>query len=116
MMVSPFGQAARRPFVVTKPRWKARRTLNATKRARHAEPPDQLTHGFQLGGRLLSMSMASPNAGTVLADLMTYGSGMGITERAVTASQAGRSPRESSDLAMALLRRGKVLHYTEPEA
>ncbi len=43
-------------------------------------------------GRLLGMSMASPNVGTILEDLLTYGNGLDLDERPVTRSEAGRSP------------------------
>lgn len=42
-------------------------------------------------GRLLGMSMASPHVGSVLEDLLTYGSGLDLDERPVTRSEAGRS-------------------------
>ncbi|MFF2806013.1 potassium channel family protein [Streptomyces sp. NPDC058000] len=67
-------------------------------------------------GRLLGVAMASPSAGAVLERLMTYGSGLDLTERPVTKSEAGRSPRECGDLVVAVLRGGRMLDYTEPEA
>ncbi|MFF4603793.1 potassium channel family protein [Streptomyces sp. NPDC001339] len=67
-------------------------------------------------GRLLGMSMASPNASTVLEDLMTHGSGLDLNERPVTKSEAGRSPRECDDLVVAVVRGHRVLDYTHPEA
>ncbi|GGU58933.1 NAD-binding protein of Kef-type K+ transporter [Streptomyces albospinus] len=67
-------------------------------------------------GQLLGMAMTSPSASTVLEELMTYGSGLDLKERAVAKSEAGRSPRECGDLVVAVLRGGRVLDYTEPEA
>ncbi|MFD9207568.1 potassium channel family protein [Streptomyces sioyaensis] len=67
-------------------------------------------------GRLLGMSMASPHVGTILEDLLTYGSGLDLDERPVTRSEAGRSPRELEDLVVAVVRGHRVLHYTDPQA
>ncbi len=67
-------------------------------------------------GRLLGMSMLSPNAGAVMEDLLTYGHGLGIAERPVTRAEAGRSPRDCADLVVAVVRGRRVLNYTEPEA
>ncbi|WP_432141341.1 potassium channel family protein [Streptomyces sp. bgisy084] len=67
-------------------------------------------------GRLLGVAVASPSAGAVLERLMTYGSDLDLTERPVSAAEAGKSPRECSDLVVAVVRGGKVLDYTEPEA
>ncbi|WP_030988024.1 potassium channel family protein [Streptomyces sp. NRRL S-1813] len=67
-------------------------------------------------GRLLGMSMASPNVGTILEDLLTYGNGLDLDERPVTRSEAGRSPRELEDLVVAVVRGHRVLNYTDPQA
>ena len=67
-------------------------------------------------GRLLGMSILSPHAGAVMEDLLTYGSGLDVKERPVTAEEAGRGPRELSELVVAVVRGPRVLNYTEPEA
>ncbi|MFJ8440044.1 potassium channel family protein [Kitasatospora griseola] len=67
-------------------------------------------------GRLLGMSMLSPNAGAVMEDLLTYGNGLDVAERPVTKAEAGQSPRELPDLVVAVVRGRRVLNYTEPEA
>ncbi|GJF28984.1 NAD-binding protein of Kef-type K+ transporter [Kitasatospora sp. NE20-6] len=67
-------------------------------------------------GRLLGMSILSPHAGAVMEDLLTYGSGLDVSERPVTAAEAGRSPRECEDLVVAVVRGRQVLAYTDPEA
>ncbi|MFD7101745.1 potassium channel family protein [Streptomyces celluloflavus] len=77
---------------------------------------DSVITSSSSAGRLLGMSVARPSASTVLEGLMTYGSGLDITERAVTASEVGRSARECADLVVAVLRGGRMLDYTEPEA
>ncbi|MEV4558768.1 NAD-binding protein [Kitasatospora sp. NPDC049285] len=67
-------------------------------------------------GRLLGMSMLSPNAGSVMEDLLTYGNGLDVAERPVTKAEAGRSPRDCADLVVAVVRGRRILNYTEPEA
>ncbi|MFC9328374.1 potassium channel family protein [Kitasatospora sp. NPDC057015] len=67
-------------------------------------------------GRLLGMSMLSPHAGSVMEDLLTYGTGLDVVERPVTRAEAGRSPRECADLVVAVVRGRRVLNYTDPEA
>lgn len=66
-------------------------------------------------GRLLGMSMLSPNAGAVMEDLLTYGHGLDLVERPVTRSEAGRNPRECADLVVAVVRGRRLLNYAEPE-
>ncbi|MBB5119901.1 potassium channel family protein [Streptomyces eurocidicus] len=67
-------------------------------------------------GRLLGMSMMSPNVGTVLEDLLTYGNGLDVVERPVTKREAGNSPRDCADLVVAVVRGHRLLHFTDPEA
>ncbi|WP_377274220.1 potassium channel family protein [Peterkaempfera sp. SMS 1(5)a] len=67
-------------------------------------------------GRLLGMSMLSPNTGAVMEDLLTHGTGMDLGERPVTRAEAGRSPRECPDLVVAVVRGSRLLHYCDPEA
>ncbi|MFF3875041.1 potassium channel family protein [Streptomyces sp. NPDC001978] len=67
-------------------------------------------------GRLLGISVVSPHAADTLEGLMTSGSGLDLVERPVTNAEVGRSPRECSDLVVAVTRRKKVLDYTDPEA
>ncbi|MFF1871256.1 potassium channel family protein [Streptomyces sp. CB03911] len=67
-------------------------------------------------GRLLGMSMLSPHAGSVMEDLLTYGTGLDVVERPVTRAEAGHSPRECADLVVAVVRGRRVLNYTDPEA
>ncbi|MFC5719685.1 potassium channel family protein [Streptomyces gamaensis] len=77
---------------------------------------DTVVTSSSSAGRLLGMSMVSPNVGTVLEDLLTYGIGLDVSERPVTKREAGRSPRECEDLVVAVVRGHRLLHYTDPEA
>ncbi len=65
-------------------------------------------------GRLLGMSTISPYVGAVLEDLLTFGDGLDVVERAVTEGETGRSPRESADLVVAVVRDGRLLHFGTP--
>lgn len=67
-------------------------------------------------GRLLGMSMLSPNAGAVMEDLLTHGHGLDLMERPVTRAEAGHSPRDCADLVVAVLRGRRLLTFAEPEA
>ncbi|MFJ8040094.1 potassium channel family protein [Kitasatospora sp. NPDC096147] len=67
-------------------------------------------------GRLLGMSMLSPNTGAVMEDLLTFGTGLDVLERPVAREEAGRNPRECDDLVVAVVRGRKLLNYNDPEA
>jgi voltage-gated potassium channel len=68
-------------------------------------------------GRMLGLSMISPDVGRVMEDLITYGSGLDLIERPVTKSEAGRSPRElERDLVITVKRGHRLLGYDDPAA
>ncbi|KUL35982.1 Ion channel protein [Streptomyces sp. NRRL F-4489] len=77
---------------------------------------DTVVTSSSSAGRLLGVAMASPSAGAVLERLMTFGSGLDLTERPVVAGEVGRSPRTCGDLVVAVVRGGRLLDYTQPEA
>jgi voltage-gated potassium channel len=60
--------------------------------------------------------MVSPNVGAVVEDLMTYGTGLDVIDRPVTKAETGRSPRECTDLVVAVVRGHRLLHFDDPEA
>lgn len=66
-------------------------------------------------GRMLGLSMLSPNVGRVMDDLITYGSGLDLIERPVAPSEAGRGPREIADLVVSVLRGSRLLDHDDPE-
>ncbi|SEG42943.1 voltage-gated potassium channel [Actinacidiphila yanglinensis] len=66
-------------------------------------------------GRMLGMSMLSPSAGKVMDDLLTYGSGLDLVERAVGPSEVGRTPRELGDLVVAVKREERLLDHDDRE-
>ncbi|MDO0926756.1 potassium channel family protein [Streptomyces sp. TG1A-8] len=65
-------------------------------------------------GRLLGLSMLSPAAGMVMEDLIQQGSGLDIVERPVVRAEAGRTPRETDDLVVSVIRGHRVLGYDDP--
>ncbi|UCM89035.1 potassium channel family protein [Streptomyces marincola] len=67
-------------------------------------------------GRLLGLSMISPNSGAVMDDLIQHGQGLSLRERPVTKAEAGRSPRECEDLVVAVIRGHRRIGFDEPEA
>ncbi|MEO3972712.1 potassium channel family protein [Streptomyces sp. CAU 1734] len=76
---------------------------------------DTVVTSSSSAGRLLGVSMASPHVADTLEDLMTRGSGLNLAERSVGKNEVGRSPRECSDLVVAVVRRKKMLDYDDPE-
>ncbi|MDR3080953.1 MAG: potassium channel family protein [Streptomyces sp.] len=66
-------------------------------------------------GRLLGVSVASPNTAVTVESLMTYGRGLNLVERPVSEDEVGHSPRESVDLVVAVVRGRRLLDYQEPE-
>ncbi|MDQ0942089.1 voltage-gated potassium channel [Streptomyces sp. V1I1] len=77
---------------------------------------DAVVTSSSSAGRLLGLSTIKPYVGTVLEDLMTYGSGLDLSERPVTDEETGRSPRECTDQVVAVVRRREVLGYDHPDA
>lgn len=67
-------------------------------------------------GRLLGLSVLSPNASSVMEDLIQQGTGMRLNERPVTRAEVGRSPRDCDDLVVTVVRGHRLLGYDDPEA
>ncbi len=67
-------------------------------------------------GRLLGLSMMSPNSGAVMEDLIHQGKGLSVRERPVTKAEAGRSPRECEDLVVSVIRGHRLLAFDHPDA
>jgi voltage-gated potassium channel len=77
---------------------------------------DSVITSSAAAGRLLGLSMLSPNASSVMEDLIQQGSGLSLNERPVTKAEAGRSPRECADLVVSVVRGHRLLGYDDPEA
>jgi voltage-gated potassium channel len=75
---------------------------------------DEVITSAGAAGRLLGLSVLSPAAGRVLEDLMHQGSGLDLVERPVTKAEAGRTPRQTDDLVVSIVRGHRVLAYDDP--
>lgn len=75
---------------------------------------DEVVTSAGAAGRLLGLSVLSPSAGLVMEDLIQQGSGLDLVERPVTKAEAGRSPRETDDLVVSVVRGHRVLGYDDP--
>ncbi|MGI5349991.1 potassium channel family protein [Streptomyces sp. CA-250714] len=77
---------------------------------------DQVITSASAAGRLLGLAMLSPNASTVIEDLIQQGTGLDLKERPVTKAEAGRSPRDCADLVVSVVRGHRILAFDDPEA
>jgi voltage-gated potassium channel len=65
-------------------------------------------------GRLLGLSTLSPNLGSVMEDLLTYGEGLEVAERELLVPEVGKQPQQLPDQVIAVIREGRVHRYFEP--
>nr|WP_229856614.1 potassium channel family protein [Nocardioides flavus (ex Wang et al. 2016)] len=65
-------------------------------------------------GRLLGLSSMSPELGSVMEDLMTYGEGLEVAERDLLVSEVGTQPQRLPDQVIAVVRDEKVYRYFDP--
>lgn len=65
-------------------------------------------------GRLLGLSSISPMLGNVLEDLLTYGTGLEVTERDLLLSEVGKQPQSLADQVIAVIRDEKSYRYYDP--
>lgn len=75
---------------------------------------DAVITSASAAGRLLGLSVLSPAAGMVIEDLIQQGSGLDLVERPAVKSEVGRTPRETADLVVSVLRGHRVLGYDDP--
>ncbi|MER5213980.1 potassium channel family protein [Streptomyces sp. NPDC002838] len=75
---------------------------------------DAVITSASAAGRLLGLSVLSPAAGMVMEDLIQQGSGLDIVERPVIKAEVGKSPRETEDLVVSVVRGHRVLGYDDP--
>ena len=65
-------------------------------------------------GRLLGLASMSPQLGSVMEDLMTYGEGLEVAERDLLATEVGKQPQSLPDQVIAVVRDDKVHRYFDP--
>ncbi|GGN03907.1 potassium channel family protein [Streptomyces fuscichromogenes] len=75
---------------------------------------DAVITSASAAGRLLGLSVLSPAAGMVIEDLIQQGSGLDLVERPAVKSEVGKTPRETTDLVVSVLRGHRVLGYDDP--
>jgi voltage-gated potassium channel len=74
---------------------------------------DSVITSAAAAGRLLALSVSSPVAGGIMEDLLVAGEGLEVVEREVTREELGRSPAESADMVLAVIRGGAVSRFTD---
>ncbi|GAB2777786.1 potassium channel family protein [Streptomyces daliensis] len=77
---------------------------------------DSVITSASAAGRLLGLSVLSPNASSVMEDLIQQGTGLSLNERPVTKAEVGRSPRECDDLVVTVVRGHRLLGFDDPAA
>ncbi len=77
---------------------------------------DSVVTSASAAGRLLGLSVLSPNASSVMEDLIQQGSGLSLSERPVTKAEVGLSPRDCKDLIVTVVRGHRLLGYDNPQA
>ena len=65
-------------------------------------------------GRLLGLSTLSPTLGSVMEDLLTYGTGLEVAERELLVPEVGKTPQSLPDQVIAVVRDGTVHRYFDP--
>ncbi|MGI8710918.1 MAG: potassium channel family protein, partial [Acidimicrobiales bacterium] len=75
---------------------------------------DSVITSSEAVGRLLGLSTVSPSLGAVLEDLLTYGDGLEVAERAVLPTEIGQQPQKLLDQVLAVVRDGEMFRYFDP--
>ena len=65
-------------------------------------------------GRLLGLASFSPNLGSVMEDLLTYGEGLEVAQRDLLVTEVGKAPQSLPDQVIAVVRDEKVYRYFDP--
>jgi voltage-gated potassium channel len=69
---------------------------------------DGVVVSSEAAGRLLGVAASKPATGEIFEDLLVQGEGLELSEREVERSEVGLSPREASDLVVAVVREGRT--------
>lgn len=77
---------------------------------------DTVITSASAAGRLLGLSVLSPNAGAVMEDLIHQGSGLDLVERPVIKAEVGKDVRDTGDLVVSVLRGHRLIGYDDPAA
>jgi voltage-gated potassium channel len=74
---------------------------------------DAVITSASAAGRLLGLSVLSPNAGMVMEDLIQQGSGLDLVERPVIKAEVGLKPKQVDELVISVVRGHRVLGYDD---
>ena len=75
---------------------------------------DSVITSSEAVGRLLGLSSLSPTLGSVMEDLLTYGTGLEVAERELLVPEVGKQPQQLPDQVIAVVRDGQVHRYFDP--
>jgi voltage-gated potassium channel len=75
---------------------------------------DSVITSSEAAGRLLGVSTVNPTLATVIEDLLLPGTGLELAERSVVSREVGRSPRDSRDIVVAIVRDGQLHLFDDP--
>ncbi|MGA8117591.1 MAG: potassium channel family protein [Actinocatenispora sp.] len=70
----------------------------------------------ETAGRLVGLSARQPSVASVVQDMFSYGHGMDLRQRPVTADEVGRRPGELPEVVLAVVRRGRGEPVPAPAA
>lgn len=69
----------------------------------------------EAAGRMLGVATQSPAVSSLIEDLLAYGKGLDVYERAILPSEVGKPPVQGEELVVAVVRDGTYLTYADPE-
>ena len=75
---------------------------------------DSVITSSEAVGRLLGLASFSPNLGSVMEDLLTYGEGLEVAQRDLLVGEVGKAPQSLPDQVIAVVRDEKVYRYFDP--
>lgn len=75
---------------------------------------DSVVVSAETAGRLLGVATTTPNVVAVVEDLLTPDAGMSLSERQVTESEVGGSPRHLRDIVLGVVRGGQLHQIDAP--
>ena len=77
---------------------------------------DSVVVSAETAGRLLGIATETPTVVKIMEDLLTPKAGFAIAEREVEPTEVGESARHSSEVVVALVRNGELLHVDASDA
>ncbi len=77
---------------------------------------DVVITSAEAAGRMLGVATQSPAVSCLIEDLLAYGKGLDLYERAVLPSETGKPPVQGEELVVAVVRDDVVMTYAEPRA